>query len=97
MGTGFEVVPAEVATAAGRARQAAATVRAADLAGALADVGLSGGTSVAAADRLAAAWGGTVPKWTAGTEAYATGLDQARSGYRDADQSATHDIAAAGR
>ncbi|MGV9294702.1 MULTISPECIES: hypothetical protein [Amycolatopsis] len=97
MGTGFEVAPAEVATAAGRARQAAATVRAADLAGALAGVGLSGGTSVAAADRLSGTWGRAVPKWTADTESYAGNLDQAAAGYRDSDHNATGEIAAAGR
>ncbi|WP_409182920.1 hypothetical protein F9C11_00120 [Amycolatopsis sp. VS8301801F10] len=97
MGTGFEVAPGEVATAAGRAREAAAAVRAADLAGALAGVGLAGGTSVAAADRLSGAWGRAVPKWTADAEAYAGNLDQAAAGYRGADQNATGEIAAAGR
>ena len=97
MGTGFEVAPAEVAAAAGRAHHAAAATGPVDLAGALAGVGLAGGTSVAAADRLSAVWGRAVPKWTADTEAYANGLDQAVAGYRDADQSATAGIAAAGR
>ncbi|WP_037361686.1 hypothetical protein [Amycolatopsis orientalis] len=97
MGTGFEVAPGEVATAVGRARQAAATVRSADLAGALAGVGLPGGTSLAAADRLSDTWGRAVPKWTADTEAYAGNLDQAAAGYRGSDQNATGKIAAAGR
>ncbi|MGW7537215.1 hypothetical protein [Amycolatopsis sp. NPDC054798] len=97
MGTGFEVAPAEVATAAERARQAASAVKAADLPGALAGAGLPGGTSAAAADRLSDAWGRAVPKWTAGTEAYAGNLDQASAGYRDTDQNATGKIAAAGR
>lgn len=97
MGTGFEVAPGEVATAAGRAHEAAATVRTVDLAGALAGVGLSGGTSVAAADRLSGAWGRAVPKWTAGTEAYAGNLDQAAAGHRGSDRNATGEIAAAGR
>ncbi|SFP24333.1 hypothetical protein [Amycolatopsis rubida] len=97
MGTGFEVAPGEVATAARRAHQAAATVRTVDLAGALAGVGLSGGTSVAAADRLSSTWGRAVPKWAAATEAYAGNLDQAAAGYRDTDQNATGKIAAAGR
>ncbi|WP_037818376.1 MULTISPECIES: hypothetical protein [Amycolatopsis] len=97
MGTGFEVAPREVVTAAGRAHQAAATVRTVDLAGALAGVGLSGGTSAAAADRLSDTWGRVVPKWTADTEAYAENLDQAAAGYRDSDQNAAGEIAAAGR
>ncbi|MFD2472821.1 hypothetical protein [Amycolatopsis silviterrae] len=97
MGTGFEVAPAEVATAAERAHHAASAVKAVDLPGALAGVGLAGGTSVAAADRLSGTWGRAVPKWTADTEAYAGNLDQAAAGYRDTDQNATNKIAAAGR
>ena len=96
-GTGFEVAPAEVATAGGRARQAASAVKAAGLPGALAGVGLPGGTSVAAADRLSDTWGRAVPKWAADTEAYAENLDQAVAGYRDSDQNATNKIATAGR